>query len=35
MEVYETLFYAQGVDQALTLIQHAAKEGFYEEALGC
>ena len=29
----QTLFYAQAVDQALTLIQHAAKEEFYEELL--
>ena len=29
----QTLFYAQAVDQALTLIQHATKEDFYEELL--
>ena len=29
----QTLFYAQAVDQALTLIQHVAQEDFYEELL--
>ena len=29
----QTLFYAQAVDQALTLIQRASKEEFYEEVL--
>ena len=29
----QTLFYAQAVDQALTLIQHASKEEFYDEIL--
>ena len=29
----QMLFYAQAVDQALTLIQHAAQEDFYEELL--
>ena len=29
----QTLFYAQAVDQALTPIQRATKEGFYEDLL--
>ena len=29
----QTLFYMQAVDQALTLIQRASKEEFYEEIL--
>lgn len=29
----QTLFYAQAVDQALTLVQRASKEEFYEEVL--